>query len=78
LVIEKLEIEKTKTTFTISVLKVVYWKGLVLPNSKFLINKNSQGRKSVCEKSTYSCKFGFRPFKVSTYHKTGDKLKFDE
>ena len=33
--------------------------GLVLSNSNFFINKNSQGRKSVREKSTYSLKFGF-------------------
>ena len=33
--------------------------GLVLSNSNFFINKNSQGRKSVREKSTYSRKFGF-------------------
>ena len=33
--------------------------GLVLSNSNFLMNKNSQGRKSVGEKSTYYFKFGF-------------------
>ena len=47
LLIKKLEIEKTKTTCIISVLKVVYKVGLVLSNSNFFINKNSQGRKSV-------------------------------
>ena len=34
--------------------------GLVLSNSNFFINKNSQGRKSVREKSTYSLEFGFK------------------
>ena len=33
--------------------------GLVLSNSNFFINNNSQGRKSVREKSTYSHKFNF-------------------
>ena len=59
LLIKKLEIQKTNTTFIISVLKVVYYLGLVSSNSNFFINKNSQGRYSVLKKSTYSCKFGF-------------------
>ena len=29
-------------------------------NSNFLINKNSQGRKYFCDKSTFFCKFSFR------------------
>ena len=41
-----MEIEKTNTTFIISVLKVVnYMYGLIFSNSNFFINKNSQGRK---------------------------------
>ena len=43
--LKKLEIEKTKTTFIISVLKVVYLLVLVFSISNFFINKNSQGRK---------------------------------
>ena len=46
LLAKKLEIEKkTKTTFIISVLKVVYYVVLVFSNSNFFFNKNSQGRK---------------------------------
>ena len=33
--------------------------GLVFSNSNFFINKSSQGRKSVREKSTFFCKFSF-------------------
>ena len=44
LLIKKLEIEKTKLTFVISVLKVVCYVGLVFSNSNFFINKISQGR----------------------------------
>ena len=42
--IKKLEIDKTKPTFVISVLKVGYWVDLVFSNSNFFINKISQGR----------------------------------
>ena len=42
---KKFEIEKTKPTFIISVLKVVYWVGLVYRISNFNINENSQGKK---------------------------------
>ena len=59
LLIKKLEIEKTKPTFVISVLKVQYLVGFVFSKSNFFINKISQGRKSVREKSTFSCKFSF-------------------
>ena len=46
LLIKKLEIEKTKTTFVISVLKVVYKVVLVFFKFfNFFINKNSKGRK---------------------------------
>ena len=45
LLVKKSEIEKTKTTFIISVLKVVYQVVLVFSKSNFFINKNSQGRK---------------------------------
>ena len=40
-----LEIEKTKTAFIISVLKVVYLVVLIFSISNFFNNKNSQGRK---------------------------------
>ena len=50
---------RTKTTFIISVLKVVYLVGFVFSNSNFFITKSSQGRKSVREKSTFFCKFSF-------------------
>ena len=43
--VKKLEIEKTKTTLIISVLKVVYYVVLVFSISNFFISKNSQGRK---------------------------------
>ena len=49
LLVKKLEIEKTKPTFTLKTLKVVYLVGLIFSNSNFCINKSSQGRKSVCE-----------------------------
>ena len=39
LVMKKLEIKKTKSTFIISVLKVVYWVVLVFSISHFFINK---------------------------------------
>ena len=42
-----------------SVLKVVFLDVLAFSISHFFINKNPQGSKSVCEKSTYYCKFGF-------------------
>jgi hypothetical protein len=45
---------KTKATFVISVLKVVYYVVLVLSISNFFINKNSQGRK-LSPKNTPSC-----------------------
>ena len=47
LLIKKLEIEKTKPTFIISVLKVVYQVGLVYQISNFFINKTSQRKKKV-------------------------------
>ena len=51
---KKLEIETFFTIYVgLSVLKVVYWLGLVLSNSNFFINEKSQGRKSVRKKSTY-------------------------
>ena len=53
LLIKKLEIEKTKTTFILSVLKVVYWVVLVFSISNFFINKNSQGRKLSAKTNTY-------------------------
>jgi hypothetical protein len=43
--VKKLEIEKTKTTFIQSVLKVVYCLVSVFLIFNFFINKNSQGRK---------------------------------
>jgi hypothetical protein len=49
LLLKKLKIEKTKTTFIISVLKVVYKVVLVFSKSNSFINKNSQGRK-LCAK----------------------------
>ena len=45
LLVKKLEIEKTKTTFIILLLKVVYKVGLVFSNSNFLINKIYQANK---------------------------------
>ena len=47
------------------------------PNSNFFINKNSQGRKYVREKSTYFLKFGFSHNiwgKVSTESGTSNNL----
>ena len=44
---KKLEIEKNKTTFTISVLKVVSWVGLVFSNSNFFIRKKFPGKENV-------------------------------
>ena len=52
-----------------SVLKVVHQVGLVFSNSNFFINKSSQGRKSVHEKSTHYCKFGFAWGSWSSYSK---------
>ena len=51
LLIQKLEIEKTMTTFIISVLKV--------GGVSFFKFQSSQGRKSVREKSTFFSKFSF-------------------
>ena len=48
--VKMLEIEKTKTTFNISVLNVVYWVVLFFLISNFFINKNSQGRKLSAKK----------------------------
>ena len=45
LLVKQLEIEKTKTSFIISVLKVVYWVVLVFSIFNLVINKNSKGRK---------------------------------
>ena len=45
LLLKKLEIQKTKTTFVITVLKVVYKVVLVYSISNFFINKISQERK---------------------------------
>ena len=45
LLMKKLEIEKTKPTFIISVLKVEYWVVLVSSISNFFINKISQANK---------------------------------
>ena len=45
LLVKKLEIEKTKTIFIISVLRFVYLVVLVFWISNFFTNKNSQGRK---------------------------------
>ena len=39
LLVKKLEIEKTKPTFTLKTLKVVYLVGLVFSNSNFFTNK---------------------------------------
>ena len=39
ILIKKLEIEKTKLTFVISVLKVLYHAGLVFSNCNFLLTK---------------------------------------
>ena len=50
LLVKKLEIEKTKPTFTLKTLKVVYSVGLLFSIFNFFINKNSQGRESVREK----------------------------
>ena len=43
--VKKLEIEKTKATFIISVLKVVYWVVLVSSISNFFSNKTFQANK---------------------------------
>ena len=50
LLVKKLEIEKNKTTFIISVFKVVYYVVLVFSIFNFFINKNSQGRKLSAKK----------------------------
>ena len=57
LLIKKLEIKKTKTTFIISVLKVVYYDYVVLvfSISNFFINKKSQGRKLRVKKIPTCC-----------------------
>ena len=59
LLVEKLEIEKTKTTFIISVLKVVYLVVLVFSIFNFFINKNSKGRKLSVKKNTFRRYFSF-------------------
>ena len=51
--------------------------GLVLSNSKFFINKNSQGRKSVHEKSTYSRKFGFIMKKENLFSKKWKRAEIE-
>ena len=53
LLVKKLEIEKPKTTFIISVLKVVFFMVLVFSISNFFINEKSQGRKLSAKKQTY-------------------------
>ena len=47
--------QKTKTTFIISVLKVVYQVVLVFSISNFFINKKSQGRKLSAKKKIPTC-----------------------
>ena len=49
--------------------------GLLFSNSNFFINKSSQGRKSVCEKSTFFCKFslGRNLSKNLNYHISSKK-----
>ena len=42
LLVKKLEIEKTKPTFTLKTLKVVYLVGLVFSNSNFFTNKKKK------------------------------------
>ena len=54
-----LEIEKTKTTFIISILEVVYQVVLVFSITNFFIIKNSQGRKLSANKNTYFRQFSF-------------------
>ena len=46
--VKKLEIKKIKTTFIISVLKVVYWVALVFSKSNFLLIK-LPGKEIECE-----------------------------
>ena len=41
LLVKKLEIEKTKPTFTLKTLKVVYLVGFVFSSSNFFINKKN-------------------------------------
>jgi hypothetical protein len=53
-----LEIEKTKTTFIISILEVVEVV-LVFSITNIFINKNSQGRELSSNKNTYFRKFSF-------------------
>ena len=70
LLIKKLEIKKTNTTFKTDIIKgvLVFW----FPT--FFISKNYQGRKSVREKSTYYCKFGFTKVSWPKYHQTRKKI----
>ena len=53
LLIKKLGFEKTKTTFVISVLKVVYYVVLVFSITNIFINNNSQGRTLSAKKNTF-------------------------
>ena len=50
-----MEIEKTKPTFIISVLKVVYYVGLVYQISNYFINKTSQRKKKFFWKRKSFC-----------------------
>ena len=61
LLVKKLEIDKTKTTFIISVLKVEYQPGVLIffKFQLFLLIKVLREWKSVREKSTFFCKFSF-------------------
>ena len=63
LLIKKLEIEKTKTTFVISVLKVVYLWLWFFRYQTFLLTKFPREGKCVREKSTYLCEFSFSALK---------------
>ena len=74
LLIKKLEIEETKPTFLISVLKVEYQVRLVFSKSNFFITKISQGRKYVHEKSTFSRTFAFNQFLVFSNQTLQPKL----
>ena len=62
---KKLEIEKTKSTFIISVLKVEYWVVLVSSISNFFTNKTSLAYKWM---SFSSSKFGFRLLLGRNHH----------
>ena len=48
---------------------------LVFPISNFFISKNSQGRKYVCEKSTFFCKFSFNVIFQVTFNRSITKVK---